>query len=242
MVIQSRPLQLLLTRPKAQGLRFAKQLRAGLGQTFQITYSPLIQPVFLHPPLSKTQYHAVVLTSETAAMAAESYDGLPKLAYCVGDQTARAARRAGFVTQSAAGDAEALIRMILQTFPNQPLLHMCGTDTRGDVAEKLKKAGIETHTLIVYRQDPAPLTKAAKHILEGIRPVIVPLFSPRTAQIFAAQAEPIATAPLYVVGLSAAVMDAVGALPCVGFETATDPNAEAMIAAVGRIADKLPVG
>lgn len=174
-------------------------------------------------------------------MAAESYDGLPKLAYCVGDQTARAARRAGFVTQSAAGDAEALIRMILQTFPNQPLLHMCGTDTRGDVAEKLKKAGIETHTLIVYRQDPAPLTKAAKHILEGIRPVIVPLFSPRTAQIFAAQAEPIATAPLYVVGLSAAVMDAVGALPCVGFETATDPNAEAMIAAVGRIADKLPV-
>jgi uroporphyrinogen-III synthase len=241
MVIQSRPLQLLLTRPKAQGLRFAKQLRAGLSQPFDITYAPLIQPVFLHPQLSKTKYHAVVLTSETGALAAASYDGLPKLAYCVGDQTARAARRAGFVTQSAAGDAEALIRMILQTFPNQPLLHICGIDTRGDVAEKLNKARIKTDTLTAYRQDPAPLTKEARRLLAGTTPVIVPLFSPRSAQIFVAEAEPGLTAPLCIVAMSVAVAQALGTLPIARLETATEPNAKAMIAAVGQIADKFPV-
>jgi uroporphyrinogen-III synthase len=231
----------LLTRPRPQGLRFARQLRASLDQPFRITQSPLIQPIFLHPALPKVRFHAVIFTSETGAAAATSYTGLPKLAYCVGDQTAAAARRAGFFTQSAAGDAEALLHMILQTSPNQPLLHICGTDTRGDVAGRLNKARIETHVLTAYTQEPAPLTTQAARILAGIAPVIVPLFSPRTVQIFAAAAEQITTAPLYIVALSAAVAQALGGLHVARLETAAQPTAEAMIAAVGQIANNFPV-
>jgi uroporphyrinogen-III synthase len=241
MVIQSRPLHLLLTRPRPQALRFARQLRASLEQSFHITYAPLIQPVFLQPALPNIRFHAVIFTSETGVASAASYAGLPKLAYCVGDQTAIAARRLGFVTQSAAGDAKALLRMISQTCPNQPLLHICGADTRGDVAETLNKARIKTHILTTYRQDPAPLTKDAIRILAGKAPVIVPLFSPRTAMIFAAQASAATTAPLYITAFSPAVAEGLRNLAVAGLLTASTPTADAMIAAIRLIADTIPM-
>lgn len=224
-----------------QGMRFARQLRQAWDHPFRVTHSPLIQPIFLYPPLSKKRYHAVVFTSETGATAAEHYADLPRLAYCVGDQTARAARRAGFFTQSAVGDADALIHMILQASPNQPLLHICGTDTRGDVAQRLNDARIQTDALIAYRQEPSPLTKDAARILAGRLPVIVPLFSPRTAKIFVADAEPIATAPLYITAFSPAVAAAVGTLTMANLITAATPTAEAMITAIQQIADTVRV-
>ena len=78
-------------------------------------------------------------------------------------------------------------------------------------------------------------------MLAGIAPIIVPLFSPRTAQIFVAAAEPITNAPLYVVALSAAVAWALGGLQVARLETAAQPTAEAMIAAIGQIAENFPV-
>jgi uroporphyrinogen-III synthase len=241
MVIQSRPLHLLLTRPRLQGMRFARQLRNSLHQPLRITLSPLIQPVFLHPAMPAADFHAVIFTSETGVATAASYADLPKLAYCVGDQTARAARRAGFVTRSAAGDAAALVHMVLQTAQPQPLLHICGTDTRGDVAERLNSAGIETQVLVTYRQDAAQLTPAAQRLLSRNAPIVVPLFSPRTARIFATQAAPIAHAPLYIAAFSPAVARAINGLLITGLETAVEPTAKAMIAAIQQIADRNPV-
>jgi uroporphyrinogen-III synthase len=222
-------------------MRFARDLRAALGRPLRVTHSPLIVPVLLHPTLPTAEYRAVIFTSETGVMASGMIDHLPKLAFCVGDQTARAARRAGFVTQSAAGDADALVRLILQAAPRYPLLHVCGLDTRGDVADRLTSAGIETHIAIAYRQNAIPLTPAACRLLSGKNAIIAPLFSPRTAQIFAASAEPIARAPVCIAAFSVAVAQALGGLKIAGLEIAAQPTADGMIAAVRRLADKFPV-
>ena len=55
-------------------------------------------------------FDAVIFTSETAVAAAAGLQGLPRVAFTVGDRTAAAAKAAGFVTHSASGDAEALVR------------------------------------------------------------------------------------------------------------------------------------
>jgi uroporphyrinogen-III synthase len=239
MVIQSRPMHLLLTRPRPQSARFARQVRSGLDLPPHVTIAPLIKPVFLHPTLPTASFQAVIFTSETGVAASASYTSLPKRAYCVGDQTARAARRAGFAAQSSAGDAEALLRMLMQGPPHGPLLHICGVDTRGDISERLNFAGVETHVAIAYQQVATALTPAAVRLLSGGDPVVIPLFSPRTAQLFAAAAEPTATVPLYITAFSAAVAQALGGLRIAGLEIAPQPTAEAMITAIRRIADRL---
>ena len=241
MVIQSRPAQLLLTRPRVQGVRFARQLRAQLRHPFKITYAPLLSPIILHPVLPELRFCAVVFTSETAVAAAACMLALPKHAFCVGDQTARAARRAGFATSSAAGDAEALVRFVVAANPSGRLLHLHGAETRGDVAAKLTEAGIVTHSLTVYRQEPCSLSRRAKLLLQGDAPVIVPLFSPRTAAIFVSQLEPTMRAPLYMVALSAAVAQVSQVSQVKEILCAALPNADAMITTVGQIADKFPV-
>jgi len=241
MVIQSRPVHLLLTRPRLQGQRFVRQLRAGLDHNFRVIFAPLLSPVFLHPALPLETFTAVIFTSETAVAASCAMCSLPKAAFCVGDQTARAARRAGFTTRSAAGDAEALVRLIIDTAPSGPLLHLHGADTRGDIASRLNSAGIETHAMTVYRQEPGILSPAARRLLNMDAPAIVPLFSPRTARIFSSQLEPTMPAPLYVVAISAAVAQVVQGQSIRDVRIAVEPTAEAMIAGIGQIADIFPV-
>ena len=191
--------------------------------------------------MPKGGFQAIIFTSETGVASALHMTRLPRLAYCVGDQTALAARKAGFQTRAAAGDAGALIDFILQEKPVGPLLHICGEETRGDVAGRLVFAGIQTHSLIAYRQNPTTLTAAALRLLAGKTPVIVPLFSPRTAQIFATQVELFATAPLYVTAFSLAVAHALEGLAIENLQTATTPTSDAMIAAIRQIADAIPV-
>ena len=56
--------------------------------------------------------------------------GLP--VFAVGARTAEIARGAGYEAQSADGDADDLVRMILGARPAGPLLHLRGESSRGD--------------------------------------------------------------------------------------------------------------
>ena len=161
--------------------------------------------------------------------AAGRLSGLPRLAWCVGDRTAQAARTAGFDARSAAGDAEALVASILTAAPPGPLLHLRGRDSRGAIAPRLTAAGIATDELVVYAQEPQPLTDAARTVLQGDGPVIVPLFSPRTAQIFAATHP---KARLFIAALSPAVLAALGDVRVEQATMATRPDAEALLQAL----------
>lgn len=205
MARQSQP-TVLLTRPEAQSLRFAAQIGGAV-------ISPLIAPEFLRPSLPVGDFAAVVLTSETGVEAARRISAtgvpLPKRAFCVGDHTAAAARDAGFAASSAAGDASDLVAHIVSAAPQGRLLLLRAQDSAGDLQNRLISAGIETLSAIVYRQVAQPLTVEAAALLQGAAPVILPIFSPRSARLLTARLRLIAVkAPLWVVALSNAVAEA----------------------------------
>lgn len=240
MARQSRPspvaVTILLTRPEAQSARFAQELRSVLAEVDIVTV-PLMAPQFLMPMIPAQKFAAIVLTSETGAEAARRISAagpvLPGLAYCVGDRTALAARDAGLQAVSAQGNAANLVRDLVARGVVGPLLHVRGRDSRGDVAENLNLAGIETFSVIAYAQQEQPGGAEMLTILRGTQPVLVPLFSPRSARMFAEKAlaaKP--TVPIYVVALSAAVVAELAPLAPDLIEIATRPDSAAMIEAI----------
>lgn len=229
MAPQSRALRILLTRPADQGARFAQDLAIRFGDGIEVLQSPLLAPQVMTPALPEGPFDAVVFTSETAVSAAGAMD-LPRLAFAVGDRTAQAAQAAGFRTQSASGDAGALIALLLQARPGR-VLHLHGQETRGDVVGHLRRAGMQAEGAVVYAQMPQPLTEQAQHWLDDDQPVILPLFSPRTAALFAACR---ASAPLWVVSLSPAV-DGAATISAARRITAARPDADAMLDAIATL-------
>lgn len=240
MARQSRPIPILLTRPPEGSRRFAADLHRALPDS-PIVQSPLIAPEFLAPPLPPGPFQALVFTSETGVEGCQrAYPGadLPRHAYCVGGRTAQAAADAGFLPRTATGDAEGLLALILADAPGGRLLHMAGQDLRVNLTERLNSAGIETLCLTVYRQSAHPLTDTARALLTGSAPVAVPLFSPRSAQLFcAAYRDCGGRAPLLPVALSAAVAAAFDLPAAAACAVADRPEATALLQAlVDRIA------
>lgn len=235
MARQSRRPTILLTRPEPQSRRFAARLAEVCD--LPVLVAPLMQVRFLAPNLDEVPYQGLIFTSETGVQASLPLAAnLPRRAYCVGRRTAEVAAAAGFDATSADGDAAALAAMLLAAPPPGPVLHLRGAETRGGLAETLTKGGLVTHEAIVYDQESRPLDPAARTLLQGTEPVILPLFSPRSARLAAAEM-PQPHAPLWVVALSPAVADAAAALRPVRRETARRPDADAMLAALAALVD-----
>jgi uroporphyrinogen-III synthase len=222
----------LVTRPAAASARFASTLADRFGDRVEPILSPLMQPVFHQPALPQQRFDAVVFTSEAGVEGARhlmaSGVSLPTRAFCVGNLTAKVAATHGFEAQSAEGDASALVAMILRSAVGGPLLYLHGRDTRGDLAEQLNSAGIVTHSALVYQQDPFPLSPLAVSRLAQPGPVLVPLFSPRSADLFCA-ALPASMAPLYLAAMSAAVATQADPIPHHALRVAARPDGDAML-------------
>jgi uroporphyrinogen-III synthase len=217
---------LLLTRPIEAARRFATQLKAQV----ETLYSPLMQIDFLTIDPVIAGSCGIILTSENGAAAAGRMSGLPRVAWCVGDRTAVAAAEEGFTPISAGGDADALIALILSHHETGPLLHVRGEHVRGDVAKRLNVAGVVTREVIAYRQQSQPLSPHALAVLSGKRPVILPLFSPRTVTILVESGT--FAAPLHVVPIGAAAAELALELRPQSILQAESPDAMAMIKAV----------
>ena len=203
---RSHPVPLLLTRPKAQGADFAERLIARFGDELNIIKTPLLAPKFFAPVLPAGPFSALILTSQTGV---EGYirlsgaDLLPKDVFCVGERTADAAREARLIPVCVAEDAASLIAQIKVQRPEGKLLHLRGRDARGNITNLLQSAGIDTIDMVIYAQEQLALTDAAVTVLRARVPVIVPLFSPRTAVIFAAEMARIkCISPLFVAKMS----------------------------------------
>lgn len=228
-------LPVLLTRPKEQGQAFAQRLGEKFGVGVRPVISPLMVPHFLMPDLPQGDFAAVIFTSATGVSACHPLRAvLPARAYCVGQKTAEAARAAGFLTFSADGDAEALLSLILADLPKGRLLHLRGKEAWGNLAERLSAAGVPASDLVVYRQDPQPLSPEAVALLQATGPLILPLFSPRSAALMA-KALPAGTrARLYLAALSPAVARS-ASFPHIRLITATRPDADAMLDAIAEL-------
>jgi uroporphyrinogen-III synthase len=229
----------LLTRPRAQSLRLAEVLRIRFGARVTPILSPLLEPEFQSPPLPQRPFAAVIFTSETAVHAAfglrQARAVLPETAICVGDRTAEVARECGFLARSAAGDADALVALILSDHSQPPLLYLHGKETRGNVAERLNSAGLETVSVQLYHQIPQPLSDEALAVLAKSGPVIAPLFSPRTAQFLAAALPTAMQARLGIVALSKAVAEAARGISAESVSIAQRPDTDAMLEAIADV-------
>jgi uroporphyrinogen-III synthase len=164
--------------------------------------------VCLSPQLPLIAPRGLIFTSEAGISAYLNLPNRPKApAFCVGRQTAKRAESAGLETVFTAPDAENLIRQIIDQNPTAPLLHLRGQDSHGNIATTLTAAGIVTAEAIIYAQQPLPLPPHALRLLNSDRPVILPLFSARSAKLFLAATPRLSS--LAVAALSAAVATAI---------------------------------
>ncbi|WP_099825141.1 uroporphyrinogen-III synthase [Oceaniglobus indicus] len=214
---------LLLTRPEPAAKSFAALCHAR-GFAGDVVISPVIEiaPKGTVPDLAS--YPTLIFTSANGVAQVSGPFAQHHRAYAVGDHTAAAVRERGVPCQSAAGTVEDLLALLIADQPPTPLLHLRGTFSRGDLAGRLRSAGLPTDEAVVYDQAPSALTSEALRLLDGTGPVIMPLFSPRSATLLG-QALCESVAPLRLCAISDRAMRR--------FETAAGPAVMAKVQAAG---------
>lgn len=215
---------LLLTRPEPAARRFAAEA-AGFGWPVVVSPALRIVPV-AHDGAALAAAAGLVFTSENAVPFAGP--GRGRRAICVGPRTAEVARAAGFDAEAGPGDAARLVPLLAGLGPGW--LHPHGKH----IARALPVAGVA-----VYDQQPVALNRAALDALAGVEPVVLPLFSPRTAAIVSDQAggalAPLWPAPLWIAPISAAA-DRAWRTRAERRAVAPTPDGAGIIAALGRLA------
>jgi uroporphyrinogen-III synthase len=217
---------LLLTRPQAASEGFAAAL-CDRGAWFQAIVSPALEIRPIGPLPDAEGVAGLIVTSAQGVAAWCALGGRTDLpVYAVGDATARAAQAEGMKAHSASGDADALVSMLANLRPAGRLLHLRGTHSRGSVADRLRAAGLKVDEAVIYDQPELAPTEAACAALAGQRPVVTPLFSPRSAAILGKW--PI-KAPLLVAAMSEAVAKAVPTTHIRMLRVASHPDSGAIL-------------
>lgn len=213
---------LIITRPEPDGARFAAAVREAVA--VDVILSPLMK---IEPLYVECQADAVIFTSTNGVAQAERLGLKRGRAWCVGDRTAEMAREAGFDAVSAQGTVEELLALVLADAPKGMIAHIRGKEARGDLGSRLRAQGINCTDVIAYAQVAVPLNDAARAAIAGADPVVIPLFSPRSADLLVKQVK---------IGPQAKVLamsDAVARmLPDVEVDVIARPDADAMHAAV----------
>ena len=192
---------ILITRPAPSGAAFAKQLKKVIGPAAKIVLSPVfeIEACGALPDLS--QVRQLVFSSRHGVEAFARLSARRDIpAYAVGEATAQAGRDIGLSVTACGGDARQMRKRILADALPGPFLHIRGEYTTGHLARDLTFAGLETHEAVLYSQRAVGLTDQAKECLQQKTPVILPLFSPRSARL--AVSKVLVKAPLFVAAMS----------------------------------------
>ena len=154
----------LVTRPSPDDETTAKALRA---RGIEVLRAPMLrfEPVPFQDD-ADANYGAVIVTSANAlrAIAPHLASRLVKLPlFAVGENTAEAARDAGFGEVIASkGDAGALRDLVLarakskQLRKASPILYLAGADLARDLVSELSENGFTVVTQTTYRMVPAP--------------------------------------------------------------------------------------
>ncbi len=219
---------ILITRPEPSAAEFAERVRRRLGNEPSVLVSPLMQIEYVRDPvLHLSKYKTLLFTSRHAVLAFSNlYQDRHFLCYCVGPSTTQEARAAGFDAQEGGGTVTGLATTIIAENPPGPCLYLRGENIADDLAEKLNSAGIETDEVILYRQTRQQLSPVARRVLHGRLPVIVPLFSVRSAKFFFAENT---DAPIHVAAISDAVASAVPRSADTIVRVAASPTADAVL-------------
>jgi uroporphyrinogen-III synthase len=196
---------LLLTRPEPQSRAFLEQCEALAGRPLAAVISPIlrIEATGVIPDLDR--FATIIFTSGNGVRCLAERAGLRgRNVRTVGTRTAQLARSFGAKAVALGDDVDAFIRAAAKV--ESPALLCRGTHVRGDLAKQLRNLGVEVEEAVIYHQFEQPLSADAKRLLAGKSPVLVPVFSPRSAGLLAQQC-PI-TAPVTVLAISANAADA----------------------------------
>ncbi|PKP75614.1 MAG: uroporphyrinogen-III synthase [Alphaproteobacteria bacterium HGW-Alphaproteobacteria-6] len=226
---------LLLTRPEPASAQFAADFRARFGAEWSVVCSPLMALRLLPAPPPPDDLDDVIVTSQAAVVALAGLTARRDLrVWCVGPATAATAGAAGFDAVAGPGDAAGLAALVAVGRPGGRVYYPRGTKVARDMAALLRPAGIETIEAVVYDQPAIAPAATARQLLAGADPVLLPLFSPRAAQLFHdAFAAP--RAPLRIAAISATVARAAEPLMPERLAVAARPDAAAMLDALAEL-------
>lgn len=232
------PIPLIMTRPAEANARFVGDLPTSLRQRFQVIDTPLIRIVAVDPAPAIAPEDAVVFTSANGVRFAPPGQG--RAAYCVGQRTTAAARLAGWQAIFAGETSDKLVASLSVERRLPHLWHLAGRHTRGRIAERLSAEGRDVTRVTLYDQVLQPLTDQARAVLIGEMPVIVPLFSPRTAAWFAEVCPPAARP--HIIALSADVATPLADSTLSSLEIAARPDAAALVDCLEKRVGRISLG
>lgn len=176
-------MKLIITRPMGDALPLARKLEERGHETVM---APLLKIEARDDViLPDKNYQAICITSANAFVRPELFGarrGLPL--YCVGPQSAEAARQARFTDVRERGGnvhglAEAIARELRMI--DGPLLYLSGQETSGDLQGLLAARGFVVERVVAYDAVPLALTlsQAEISLADGVL-----LYSPRSARLW----------------------------------------------------------
>lgn len=220
----AQPTTLLLTRPFGVSQGFAEQVAQEIGP-IPTVIAPLLNIEFLDFPTPDRDCTVVFTSRNGVAAWARAKLPVDHPCYCVGHATGEAARALGFNPIVSGGTVAHLLSDITESAPQGRLLHVHGRHTRGDLVGALRAHGFDVGGALAYEQTPMELNSDARQLLQGGAPVIVPLFSPRSAAQFA-QAGPFGS-QVDIIAISQTAAEQFS-----NARIAPSPDAKGMIAAI----------
>ncbi len=232
-------MRVLVTRPKEDSAALQRELRR---RGIEVLLDPMLVIRRMEDAaIDLDGAQGLLFTSSNGARAFENTSGERGLTvWCVGDETARTARAAGFTNvHSAAGNVDTLANYVIAHArpENGRLIHIAGSVNAGDLAGALRAAGFSVDRIPLYEAVSATaLGEDTKNAFKRGLLGAVLFFSPRTAATFVSLAKSAGlengcrTVNAYC--LSPAVARPVGELPWRRVVVAADPTRAALLAAL----------
>lgn len=233
--LRKKPMKILVTRPLADGQEIAARLAE---RGHQALLAPLLEPRFFdgaEPELEGVR--AILATSANGVRALARRTARRDIpVFAVGPQTAEEAKNAGFTAvKSADGDAVALAEAAGRwAEPGALLLHVCGEEAPGTLADTLASRGFAVRRSVLYGMaKAAALAPEVRKAIEQGSVDAVMFFSPKTAGLFVdlAQGLPIGRLTALCISPNTAKVLAPGLFA--GIRIAEKPNQDAMLKLAG---------
>ena len=173
---------LLLTRPLGGNERFCLKIKHLL-YSCEILDNP-IQKIDFLPSLSKVNKNSVLIfTSVNGLRAAKKHNLINKKCFVVGANTKKIAVSFGYDVLGFSKDQENLLKLIKSKKPTESMVHIRGKHTVGNLCDALKRNQFSCLDIIGYNQEPLKIKKQNLQKIHSGRPVILPIFSSRSAEL-----------------------------------------------------------
>ncbi len=229
-------MKILVTRPLADGQEIAARLAE---QGHQAVLAPLLEPRYFDGPEPDLEnVRAILATSANGIRAlARRTARRDRPVFAVGPQTAEEARNAGFTdVKSADGDAVALAGATARwAEPGATLLHVCGEEAPGTLADTLTAKGFAVQRAVLYGMATAQaLPPEARNALSQGAIDAVMFFSPKTAGLFLELARDLPVTGLTALCISPNTARVLPPGSFAGIRIAEKPNQEAMLKLTGQ--------